>query len=148
MGSTPSKAHGPHDKKGDPKPLVEWTMSELIDAALKGKWIELEIKKFSDSLRDYRNLVHPRQQLKMATKPTEATSDICWSAASHALKQFVSRAAGAQSSPWRLKLLVGAAAIRTSAPLSGLQRGRSLGIGCSACPHVSGRRRTKRPSSS
>jgi hypothetical protein len=94
-----AKAHGPHDKKGDPKPLVEWTMSELIDAALKGKWIELEIKKFSDSLRDYRNLVHPQQQLKLATKPTEATSDICWRVASHALKQLVSRAAGAQASP-------------------------------------------------
>lgn len=63
---------------GKPKLFHEWTLSDMINVAYEKKWIDLDVKKFSHSLREFRNLVHPYQQMAFDVFPDEDTSRICW----------------------------------------------------------------------
>jgi hypothetical protein len=67
----------PH-KDGKPKHFADWSLSELIDVAHDNGWLNLDVKKFSHALRDFRNLVHPYQQLVLQTFPDIDTCNISW----------------------------------------------------------------------
>ena len=69
----------PRDKKsGKVKKFNDWSLSEMIDVAYEAGWIDLDIKKFSHSLRQFRNLIHPYEQMKENTSPDEDTNEIVW----------------------------------------------------------------------
>jgi len=68
----------PKDKNGKPKPFHEWTLSDLINVAHECGWIQRDVKDFSHSLRDYRNMVHPWHQRAMGMTPDKDTCAICW----------------------------------------------------------------------
>ena len=69
----------PKDKKsGEVKKFNDWSLSEMIDVAHEVGWIDLDIKKFSHSLRQFRNLIHPYEQMKENTFPDEDTNKIVW----------------------------------------------------------------------
>lgn len=84
----------PKDSKtGKPKLFREWSLNEMIEVAHTEKWIDLDIKKFSHSLREFRNLVHPQLQIDLKAYPDEHTSNICWQvvqAAAHDLAKVLS----------------------------------------------------------
>ena len=40
--------------------------------------IDLDVKKFSHILREFRNLIHPYQQVLLDTFPDEDTTNISW----------------------------------------------------------------------
>lgn len=61
-----------------PKHFAEWSLSELIDVAHDNGWIQLDVKKFSHALRDFRNLIHPYQQFVLQTFPDIDTCNISW----------------------------------------------------------------------
>ncbi len=61
-----------------PKPCNEWTLSELIVVAHECGWLKKDRRDFSDVLRDYRNIIHPRHQLQTKVNPDEGTTAICW----------------------------------------------------------------------
>jgi hypothetical protein len=65
-------------KTGKNKPTYEWTLSQMIDVAHELGWLGVDVKKFSHSLRDFRNLVHPYRQKKEGTIPDEDTCKISW----------------------------------------------------------------------
>jgi len=65
-------------KDGKAKHFAEWNLSELIDVAHDNGWIHLDVKKFSHALRDFRNLIHPYQQLVLQTFPDKDTCNISW----------------------------------------------------------------------
>lgn len=69
----------PKDKTTQ-KPLKfnEWTLSNLIDVSYETNFIGEDIKKFSHSLRDFRNYIHPYQQLYSNFFPDNDTVQICW----------------------------------------------------------------------
>jgi len=50
----------------------------LIDVAHAEKWVDLDVKKFSHALREFRNLIHPFQQMVEQVFPDEDTCNICW----------------------------------------------------------------------
>lgn len=66
----------PKDKNGKPKKFSDWSLSEMIDVAHKLNWIQKDIKDFSHSLRDFRNLVHVKNQVTEGTIPDEDTCQI------------------------------------------------------------------------
>ena len=68
----------PKDKNGKTKQLNDWTLSSLIDVAYELKFIELDIKKFSHDLRDFRNYIHPRVQAIQNFNPDNHTAEISW----------------------------------------------------------------------
>jgi hypothetical protein len=73
-----SKSSPKDSDTGKVKLFQRWTLSEMINVAHELDWIDLDVKKFSHSLREFRNLIHPYQQLVEETYPDEDTSGISW----------------------------------------------------------------------
>jgi hypothetical protein len=60
------------------KHFADWTLGEMIDVAHEIGWIQLDVKKFSHALRDFRNIIHPYQQLAYRVSPDIDTCKISW----------------------------------------------------------------------
>jgi hypothetical protein len=65
-------------KTGKPKSLHDWSLSQMIDVAHEIGWLGIDVKRFSHSVREFRNLVHPYQQLKQGAIPDDDTCKISW----------------------------------------------------------------------
>lgn len=63
--------------EGRPKQFGDWKLSEFIDVAHNLEILSLDVKKFSHSLRDFRNYIHPNAQMSSGFTPTEHTAEIC-----------------------------------------------------------------------
>ena len=68
----------PKDKTGKVRPLNEWSLAQLIDVARDINAIKLDVQKFSHALRDFRNYIHPYQQMSSGFSPNEQTAEICF----------------------------------------------------------------------
>lgn len=62
---------------GKVKPFYEWKLAEFIDVAYELGILSLDVKKFSHALRDFRNYIHPFEQITSGFNPDEHTADIC-----------------------------------------------------------------------
>jgi hypothetical protein len=67
----------PKDNAGKVKQFHEWTLSGFIDVAKELGLIQYDTQKFSHSLRDFRNYIHPFEQLSSGFSPREHTAKIC-----------------------------------------------------------------------
>lgn len=67
----------PKDQSGKPKQFRDWSLAQLIDAACELGYLSLDVKKFSHCLRDFRNYVHPYEQVKSGFEPDVHTAKIC-----------------------------------------------------------------------
>jgi hypothetical protein len=79
----------PKDKKGNVKKFSEWTLSDMIDVAHERGWLKGDVKQFSHSLRDYRNMVHPWHQKAKGENPDEDTCRICWQVVVAAINDLI-----------------------------------------------------------
>lgn len=70
-------ANSPKDKTGKVKPFPDWKLAELIDVACEVDCLTLDVKKFSHGLRDFRNYIHPYQQMNSQFSPDKHTAEIC-----------------------------------------------------------------------
>lgn len=68
----------PKNKEGKPKPLPDWTLDNLINVAHEVGLLSLDVKKYSHSLKDFRNFIHPRQQAMQNFAPDLHTAKISW----------------------------------------------------------------------
>lgn len=69
----------PHDPRtGKVKYFAEWSLSDMINVAHEAGWLDLDVKKFSHALREFRNLIHPYQQMAVKTVPDKDTCEISW----------------------------------------------------------------------
>jgi len=68
----------PKTKDGKVKPLHEWSLAQLIDVACEVSLLKLDVKKFSHGLRDFRNYIHPYEQLVSGFTPDEHTAKVCF----------------------------------------------------------------------
>lgn len=64
--------------KGNVMPVNQWKLNSLIDVAHELKYLGLNTKKFSHDLKDFRNFMHPREQVKHNFNPDEHTAKICF----------------------------------------------------------------------
>ena len=64
-------------RDGKPKPLHEWSLSELINVAHEIGLLKPDVKKFGHGLRDFRNYIHPYQQMLADFNPDRHTAEIC-----------------------------------------------------------------------
>lgn len=69
--------NSPKDKAGNIKPFHEWTLAQFIDVACETGHLRLDVKKFSHSLRDFRNYIHPYEQMSARFNPDKHTAEIC-----------------------------------------------------------------------
>ena len=65
------------DKLGTVKPLQDWTLAQLIDVAFELDYLKLDVKKFGHALRDFRNYIHPYEQMSARFNPDRHTAEIC-----------------------------------------------------------------------
>ena len=78
----------PKNKEGKVKPHYEWTLSQFIDTAHEVGLIKEDVRKFSHSLRDFRNYIHPFEQVSSRFQPDEHTARICWQVLKAAIYQI------------------------------------------------------------
>jgi len=73
-----SKVSPKNPKIGKVKPLNEWSLSDMINVSHDLGLLDLDVKKFSHSLREFRNLIHPYLQMVLRTFPDKDTCEISW----------------------------------------------------------------------
>lgn len=59
------------------KPFQDWTLASLIDVAHEVGLLRLDVKKFSHVMRDFRNYIHPYEQMASKFDPDKHTAEIC-----------------------------------------------------------------------
>lgn len=69
-------AASPKDKSGNVRPFGEWSLAQFIDVASELKLLGEDIKKFSHALRDFRNYIHPYEQMTTGFAPNAGTAKI------------------------------------------------------------------------
>lgn len=67
----------PKDSSGKVKQFHEWSLNSFIDVARDLRLIQYDTQKFSHSLRDFRNYIHPFEQMSSGFTPREHTAKIC-----------------------------------------------------------------------
>lgn len=67
----------PKDSSGKVKPFQEWNLAGFINVAKELGLIQHDTHKFSHSLRDFRNYIHPYEQMSSGFNPREHTAKIC-----------------------------------------------------------------------
>lgn len=80
----------PKSKDNKVRNFNEWTLSNFIDASCECGFIKEDVKKFSHVLRDFRNYIHPYQQMSTGFYPDEHTAKICFQVLKAALHQIKS----------------------------------------------------------
>lgn len=74
-------AIAPKNKEnGKVKPFSEWSLAQFIDIAHELGYIRLDVKNFNHVLRNFRNYIHPYQQLKEDFNPDYYTAQMCLTA--------------------------------------------------------------------
>lgn len=72
VNSTPTNRND-----GKVKPFSAWTLNDFIESAYELDIIHEDVKKFSHVLREFRNYIHPYQQLCSKFNPDINTAVIC-----------------------------------------------------------------------
>lgn len=80
----------PRDRQGQVRAFQEWSLNSFLDVARELGLLEYDTHRFSHVLRDFRNYIHPFEQLASGFAPREQTAKICLQvlkAAGHDLRQ-------------------------------------------------------------
>ena len=84
----------PKDPSGKVKKFHEWSLSCFIEVARDINLIQHDTQKFSHSLREFRNYIHPFDQMTSGFNPRQDTAKICLQvlkAAIHEINESVSK---------------------------------------------------------
>jgi len=68
----------PKAADGDVKRFHEWNLAQFIDVACAAGLLKPDVKKFSHGLRDFRNYIHPYEQMSSGFTPDEHTAKVCF----------------------------------------------------------------------
>jgi hypothetical protein len=78
----------PKDKTGKVRPFQDWHLNDFINVARELNLLGEDVKKFSHALRDFRNYIHPYEQMASNFNPDEHTAKICWQVLQTAIIQL------------------------------------------------------------
>ena len=67
----------PKDVSGKVKQFHDWSLAQFINVACVVGFLKLDVQKFSHGLRDFRNYIHPYQQMTSEFTPDEHTAKVC-----------------------------------------------------------------------
>ena len=62
--------------RGKTKPIDEWTLAELIAVSRSLGFVGEDVLKHADQVRNFRNYIHPRQQMRENFEPRMMTAKI------------------------------------------------------------------------
>ncbi|MFQ5480946.1 MAG: hypothetical protein ACE5DW_06680 [Thermodesulfobacteriota bacterium] len=69
--------NSPKGISGKVKAFHKWSLAQFIDVACELGFLKLDVKKFSHELRDFRNYIHPYEQMASKFYPDQHTAEIC-----------------------------------------------------------------------
>lgn len=72
-----SASSSPKDMTGVVRRFPDWKLSEFINVASEVGLLKPDVKKFSHGLRDFRNYIHPYQQMASGFSPDAHTARVC-----------------------------------------------------------------------
>lgn len=78
----------PKDKDGKVMLFHDWRLNDFITVARELNLLGEDVKKFSHALRDFRNYIHPYEQMSANFNPDEQTAKICWQVLQAAIIQL------------------------------------------------------------
>lgn len=78
----------PKDGSGKVLPFQKWSLADFINVARGLDLLGEDVKKFSHALRDFRNYIHPYEQMASGFNPDEHTAKICWQVLQAAIIQL------------------------------------------------------------
>ncbi len=70
------------------KPFADWSLAQFIDVSHELGYIRLDVKNFNHELRNFRNYIHPYQQLKENFNPDHYTAKMCLTAIEATISQL------------------------------------------------------------
>ncbi len=79
----------PKRDDGKVKQFHEWTLNSFINVAYENKILKEDVKKFSHALRDFRNYIHPYEQLHSGFNPDIHTAKISLQVLKAAIFQII-----------------------------------------------------------
>lgn len=71
-------AASPKGADGTVRRFHEWSLAQFIDAASEIDLLKPDVKKFGHGLRDFRNYIHPHEQMVSGFSPDEHTAKVCF----------------------------------------------------------------------
>lgn len=74
---------------GSVKRFHEWSLAQFIDVACELDLLKPDVKKFSHGLRDFRNYIHPYEQMSSGFTPDHHTAKLCFQVLKAALASIV-----------------------------------------------------------
>lgn len=79
----------PKDKDtGKVRKFPDWTLNNFIDVASEVGLLKQDVKKFSHVVRDFRNYIHPYEQMSSRFFPDKQTALICFQVLKAAISQI------------------------------------------------------------
>jgi len=63
-------------RDGKVRPLPDWSLHDLLNASRELGLIGEDVSKFGHAVREFRNYIHPRQQVKEGFRPRQVTAQI------------------------------------------------------------------------
>lgn len=103
----------PKDENMKVKPYSMWTLQNFIDVAAELDYLKEDTKKFSHALRDFRNYIHPHEQLKQEFNPDMHTAEICFQVLKAAISQISKKLAYNNRYEDRLHVTAGSGHLET-----------------------------------
>ena len=77
--------------KSPRKQVEDWTLNDFIEVAHDLGYLKVDVHRFSDALRKFRNYIHPHRQLVEQFHPTKDTAHICFHVLKAAMAQINER---------------------------------------------------------
>ena len=68
----------PKKDDGKVRRFPEWTLAQFIDVATEVGILKPDVQKFGHGLRDFRNYIHPYEQMSSGFAPDEYTAKVCF----------------------------------------------------------------------
>jgi len=73
------------------KPFSEWSLKDYVDVSKELGYIDEDVKKFSHVVQDFRNYIHPYQQMAQQFNPSIETAKLCVQVVKIAIQQITNR---------------------------------------------------------
>ena len=80
----------PKNPDGTVRRFHEWSLAQFIDTACEIDLLKPDVKKFGHGLRDFRNYIHPYEQMVSGFTPDQHTAKVSF----HVLKAALANVAG------------------------------------------------------
>jgi hypothetical protein len=86
-------------RNGKVRPLSEWSLNDLLNTSRELGVLGEDVSKFAHAVREFRNYIHPQQQVKEGFRPRRVTAQIARHVLRAAIDDLATRRPGKSKGP-------------------------------------------------